>query len=152
MEDDIRVFKGHHLPVTCAVMSSDSQFMYSASKDCNIIKCKLVISQHMCACTKPLTGNVASGKKEGVITGYYKYREKPAEATTFPIGQILALAISSDRKFLVGCFVRRFDQLHLTLKVSGGQDKLVRVWNAEELLHIKNFKGHRSTVTVSDME
>lgn len=34
-------------------------------------------------------------------------------------------------------------------KVSGGQDKLVRVWNAETLLHIKNFKGHRSTVTVS---
>ena len=36
-------------------------------------------------------------------------------------------------------------------KVSGGQDKLVRVWNAETLSHIKNFKGHRSAVTVSDM-
>ena len=36
-------------------------------------------------------------------------------------------------------------------KVSGGQDKLVRVWNAETLSHVKNFKGHRNTVTVSNM-
>ena len=28
---------------------------------------------------------------------------------------------------------------------------MVRVWNAETLSHIKNFKGHRSTVTVSDI-
>ena len=35
--------------------------------------------------------------------------------------------------------------------MSGGQDKLVRVWNADTLSHVKNFKGHRSTVTVSDV-
>lgn len=52
-----------------------------------------------------LTGNIVSGKKEGMITGYYKYREKPLETTTVPIGQILALAISSDGKILVGCFI-----------------------------------------------
>ena len=48
-----------------------------------------------------VTGNIASRKKEGVIAGYYKCREKLAETTTFPIGQILALAISSDGKILV---------------------------------------------------
>lgn len=113
-EDDIRVFRGHYLSVTCAVISNDSKFIYSGSKDCSIIK-----------------WNITSGKKEGVITGYCKYREKPVDTTTFHVGQILALAVSSDGKILV----------------SGGQDKLVRVWNAETLSHIKNFKGHRSTVT-----
>ena len=67
---------------------------------------------NMCVIT--LTGNIASGKKEGVITGYYKFREKPAETTTFPIGQILALAISSDRKLLVGCLVGSFDHLYVS--------------------------------------
>ena len=51
-------------------------------------------------------GNVTSGKKEGVITGCYKYREKPVETTTFPVGQIFAIAISSDGKILVGCSIR----------------------------------------------
>lgn len=58
-----------------------------------------------------LTGNIASGKKEGVINGYYKYREGPAETTTFPIGQILALAINSDGKILVGCSIRIFNHI-----------------------------------------
>ena len=42
--------------------------------------------------------------------------------------------------------------MYLYAKVSGGQDKLVRVWNAETFSHVKNFKGHRNTVTVSDVE
>lgn len=41
--------------------------------------------------------------------------------------------------------------LSVYVKVSGGHDKLVRVWNAEGLSHIKNFKGHRNSVTVSDV-
>ena len=52
------------------------------------------------------TGNITSGKKEGIITGYCKYREKPVETTTFHVGQILALAISSDGKILVSCSIR----------------------------------------------
>ena len=44
---------------------------------------------------------MTSSKKEGVISGYFKYREQPAEATSFPTGQVLALAVSSDGKFLV---------------------------------------------------
>jgi len=48
-----------------------------------------------------LIGNVTSGKKEGVISGYFKYAEKPAESTSFPTGQVLALAVSTDGKYLV---------------------------------------------------
>ena len=44
---------------------------------------------------------MTSGKKEGVISGYFKYTEKPAESTSFPTGQVLALAVSTDGKYLV---------------------------------------------------
>ena len=54
-------------------------------------------------CVTLSTGNIASGKKEGTIRGYCKYREKPVETTTFPVGQVLALAMSSDGRILVSC-------------------------------------------------
>ena len=38
--DDIIRFRGHQLSVTCVVISTDNQFIYSGSKDCSIIKCK----------------------------------------------------------------------------------------------------------------
>ena len=39
-KDNIRIFRGHQLSVTCLVVSSDDKFMYSGSKDGTIIKCK----------------------------------------------------------------------------------------------------------------
>ena len=66
------------------------------------VKCCIIC--YIVTCVR--VGNVTSGKKEGVITGCCKYREKPVETTTFPVGQILAVAISSDGKFLVGCSIR----------------------------------------------
>lgn len=53
-----------------------------------------------------------TGKKEGVITGYYKHREKPADTTSFPVGQILALAINSDGKILVSHCIRVYHSLY----------------------------------------
>lgn len=36
----IRVLRGHQLPVTCLVISPDDKFIFSASKDGSLIKCK----------------------------------------------------------------------------------------------------------------
>lgn len=36
----IRVLRGHQLPVTCLVISPDDRFIFSASKDGSLIKCK----------------------------------------------------------------------------------------------------------------
>lgn len=36
----IRVLRGHQLPVTCLVISPDDRFIFSASKDGALIKCK----------------------------------------------------------------------------------------------------------------
>ncbi len=39
--DTIRVLRGHQLPVTCVAMTPDARYIYSGSKDCCIIKCKV---------------------------------------------------------------------------------------------------------------
>lgn len=39
---DVTVLRGHKLPVTCAVVSSDDKFIFSASKDASLIKCKFL--------------------------------------------------------------------------------------------------------------
>lgn len=36
----IRVLRGHQLAVTCLVISPDDRFIFSASKDGSLIKCK----------------------------------------------------------------------------------------------------------------
>lgn len=36
----IRVLRGHQLPITCLVISPDDRFIFSASKDGALIKCK----------------------------------------------------------------------------------------------------------------
>ena len=40
-QDAIRVLKGHQLPITCVCVSPDDKFVFSGSKDCSIIKCKI---------------------------------------------------------------------------------------------------------------
>lgn len=37
--EDIRFSRGHQLPLTCIVISPDCKHLYTASKDCSIIKC-----------------------------------------------------------------------------------------------------------------
>lgn len=37
---DIRLLRGHKLPITCLVITSDEKYIFSASKDCSIIKCE----------------------------------------------------------------------------------------------------------------
>lgn len=37
---EIKVLRGHKLPVTCLVISSDDKYIFSAAKDCTIIKCE----------------------------------------------------------------------------------------------------------------
>ena len=37
---DVRTFRGHQLPPTCMVISPDDKYIFSAGKDCSIIKCE----------------------------------------------------------------------------------------------------------------
>lgn len=37
--ENIKILRGHQLPVTCVVVSHDNKYIFSASKDGTIIKC-----------------------------------------------------------------------------------------------------------------
>ncbi|XP_074861336.1 U3 small nucleolar RNA-interacting protein 2 isoform X4 [Carettochelys insculpta] len=82
----IRVLRGHQLPITCLVISPDDKSIFSAAKDCSIIK-----------------WDVESGKKLHVIPGGKKGTEAQHVGHTTPV---LCMAVSSDGKYLVrapGC-------------------------------------------------
>lgn len=36
---EIRVLRGHKLPITCLVITTDEKYIFSSAKDCSIIKC-----------------------------------------------------------------------------------------------------------------
>lgn len=41
---EIRVLRGHKLPITCLVVTSDDKYIFSAAKDCSIIKCEYILT------------------------------------------------------------------------------------------------------------
>jgi ribosomal RNA-processing protein 9 len=40
--DNIKVLRGHKLPITCLVITPDAKHVFTGSKDFNLIKCKLI--------------------------------------------------------------------------------------------------------------
>lgn len=107
--DELCVLRGHKLPITCLTLTSDGKTLFTASKDCCIIKY-----------------DVEQGKKLHKIVGGHS-RDSEMHHT----GHILALAVSTDSKFLV----------------SGGADKIIHVWKVESCEHVHRFQGHRDIVT-----
>jgi ribosomal RNA-processing protein 9 len=155
--ETIRYLKnGHHLSITCIVLSSDSKFIYSSSKDCSIIK-----------------WDFETNKKLRVINGGKKGTEAKHIGHT---AHILSLAISSDNKFLAsGCvnkiihiwnpetmqlihtfrghrgpvsglaFRKGFHQLF-----SSSFDRSVKVWNLDEMSYVETLFGHQDSLTAID--
>ncbi|GBN48704.1 U3 small nucleolar RNA-interacting protein 2 [Araneus ventricosus] len=105
------IFRGHKLSITALAVSSSEKFFISAAKDCNIIK-----------------WSIEEKKKIKVIPYVKKGTEETMPGHT---GQILALALSSDDKFLA----------------SGCSSKIINIWNPETMEHLKTFKGHRGAIT-----
>lgn len=108
--DSTKLLKGHRLPVTSLALAEDGKTAFSASKDGAILRWNLA-EQTKTRLSLP-SDDVATATKD---------HEK----------NILALALSSDGKYLV----------------SGGCDKLVRVWDAEKNELLESFSGHRDTIT-----
>ncbi|XP_028401907.1 U3 small nucleolar RNA-interacting protein 2-like [Dendronephthya gigantea] len=73
--------------------------------------------------------DIQTGTKEGKIPSGHSQAE--SSDNHGHVGHIFAIAISSDGQYLA----------------SGGQDKLIRIWNPCNLKHIHTFKGHRDAVT-----
>ena len=93
-------------------------------------------------------------RKEGKGRGRGRERGVQRGNTPGHTGCVLALAVSSDGKFLVSqCHKLSIPVMTimyvLYLKVSGGKGGTIHVWDPETNGHIHKFTGHRDTVSVS---
>ncbi|CAN9512029.1 unnamed protein product [Ophioblennius macclurei] len=153
---DIRVLRGHKLPITCLVVSPDDKCIFSAAKDCSIIK-----------------WDVESGKKLHTVHGGRKGTEDRHVGHT---GHILCMAISSDGKYLATGDVNKLIMIweaetckHLYKftghkgPVSGlsfrkgthdlysaSHDRSVKVWNVDENAYVETLFGHQDAITGLD--
>ncbi|NXL09293.1 U3IP2 protein, partial [Mesembrinibis cayennensis] len=154
----IRVLRGHQLPVTCLVISPDDRFIFSASKDGSLIKCKW---------------EVESGKRLCVVPGGKKGTE---ERHMGHASHVLCMAISSDGKYLAtgdrNKMIMIWDaatckRLHIFTghrdAVSGlsfrkgtyqlysaSHDRCVKVWNVAENAYMETLFGHQDVITGLD--
>lgn len=151
---EIRVLRGHKLPVTCLVISSDEKYIFSASKDCSIIK-----------------WDVQSGKRLCTIKGVRKGDTHVGHAAC-----IMCMTISSDGKYLATGDMNNLVMIwdadtckHLYKftghkgPVSGisfrrgthdlysaSHDRSVKVWNVDENAYVETLFGHQDTITGLD--
>ncbi|RHY33187.1 hypothetical protein DYB32_006192 [Aphanomyces invadans] len=115
--------KGHKLPVTTVCVTEDGSVIYSSSKGGSILKWS--IGEGSITKTKLVVpfddeaddSHAASNKPQKKIPDHKK--------------TILALAVSSDSKFLA----------------SGGVDKILRVWDVASNELLESFKGHRDAIS-----
>ncbi|XP_029287444.1 U3 small nucleolar RNA-interacting protein 2 isoform X1 [Cottoperca gobio] len=153
---EIRVLRGHKLPITCLVISSDDKYIFSAAKDCSIIK-----------------WDVESGKKLHVLPGGRKGTEDRHVGHT---AHILCMAISSDGKYLATGDMNKLIMIweaktckHLYKftghkgPVSGlsfrkgthdlysaSHDRAIKVWNVDENAYVETLFGHQDAITGLD--
>ncbi|XP_038553015.1 U3 small nucleolar RNA-interacting protein 2 isoform X2 [Micropterus salmoides] len=153
---EIRVLKGHKLPITCLVITFDDKYIFSAAKDCSIIK-----------------WDVESGKKLHTIPGGRKGTEDRHIGHT---AHILCMAISSDGKYLATGDMNKLIMIweaetckHLYKftghkgPVSGlsfrkgthdlysaSHDRSVKVWNVDENAYVETLFGHQDAITGLD--
>ncbi|XP_012883665.1 PREDICTED: U3 small nucleolar RNA-interacting protein 2 [Dipodomys ordii] len=152
----IRVLRGHQLSITCLVVTPDDSAIFSAAKDCTIIK-----------------WSVESGRKLHVIPRAKKGTEgQPTGHST----HVLCMAISSDGKYLASgdrskliliweaqscrhlytftghrdavsglAFRRGTHQLYST-----SHDRSVKVWNVAENSYVETLFGHQDAVAALD--
>ena len=115
--DSIRLLKGHQLPVTCIVLTSDDHLIFSADKDGCIIKCKFIQIYTLYVLGRKvqcfiigislLPGDAVKGTKLHVFRAKKRRRKRDGmeregqSVEEGHVGYILALAVSSDGTYLV---------------------------------------------------
>ncbi|XP_033746030.1 U3 small nucleolar RNA-interacting protein 2-like [Pecten maximus] len=154
--EDITVLRGHQLSVTCVVISPDSRYLFTGSKDCSIIK-----------------WDIQKRKKVAVIPGGRKGTEKLHVGHT---DHILCIAISSDGKYLASGGRNKLvhiwnpdDCTHIHYfpghkdaisslafrkgthqLFSASHDRSVKIWNVDDRTYIETLFGHEDSITCAD--
>ncbi|KAJ3602049.1 hypothetical protein NHX12_029809 [Muraenolepis orangiensis] len=153
---EIRLLRGHKLPVTCLVISPDEKYIFSASKDCSIIK-----------------WDVDTGKKLHTIKGGRKGTEARHVGHTT---KVMCMAISSDAKYLAtgdmskSIIIWNPETCTQVSKLKGhrgpvsalsfrtgshdlysaSHDRSVKVWNVDENAYVETLFGHQDAITGLD--
>ena len=118
--------RGHRQAVTAAVVSKDGKFLFTAGKEGVIIMTDLSSGKQVNAFRKiRLDGGTTEGKGKG--------KQKASLDSPGHTDEILALAVSDDGKYLA----------------SGGKDRKLVVWDLEKSQWLRNFGGHKDTISVS---
>lgn len=120
--------RGHRFSVTSAVTLSSSEFLYTSGKEGSIIKWHLPTGKKLAILHK-----APKSKKSKGTSSHSTTVSTPAE--TGHTDEVLALALSSDGKYLV----------------SGGRDRRLIVWDANTLTFLKSFQGpmnHKDIISV----
>ncbi|XP_074661787.1 U3 small nucleolar RNA-interacting protein 2-like isoform X2 [Tubulanus polymorphus] len=154
--EDISVLRAHQLPLTCLVISPDNKYIFTASKDCHIIKWNLETCQkiHTIKGGKKLDPKTSAGHKS----------------------HVLCLAISSDNKFLVSgdcdklihvwnpenCqHIRTFTGHRDSVSglvfrkgshqlFSSSHDRSVKIWDLDQMAYVETLFGHQDKITAID--
>ncbi|XP_076985234.1 U3 small nucleolar RNA-interacting protein 2 isoform X2 [Tamandua tetradactyla] len=153
---DVQVLRGHQLSITCLVITPDDLAIFSAAKDCTIIK-----------------WSVESRRKLHVIPRAKKGAEGQPPGHS---SHVLCMAVSSDGKYLASgdrskliliweaascrhlctftghrdavsglAFRRGTHQLYST-----SYDRSVKVWNVAENSYVETLFGHQDAVAALD--
>ncbi|GFP78813.1 U3 small nucleolar RNA-interacting protein 2 [Phtheirospermum japonicum] len=155
--EGFRFLVKHRQPVTCVALSEDDSRGFSASKDGTIVH-----------------WDVESGKTEKYAWPSDEVLKKsrgvrdPQGRTTKHSKQVLALAVSSDGRYLASGGLDRHVHLWdafpghkgpvscLTFRqgtselFSGSFDRSIKIWNAEDRTYINTLFGHQSEVLTID--
>jgi len=148
--------KDHKLPITCLAVSTDCQWLYSASKDCSIVKWSL-----------------SDMKKVAVIK---RVEKKAPEDSKGHKTMVQSLAVSTDGKFLASGDLSNL--IHIwepsTMKwlhtfkghrggitglvfrrgthtlFSASMDRTVKIWSLDEMAYVETLLGHQDAITSID--
>lgn len=152
--------KQHKLSITCLAISPDDQFLYSASKDCSIVRWSL-----------------DTYSKTNFIVFRCKKNKNMNKRNQYHSSTINCLAVSSDNKYLVSgdekgvINVWQADSLEFVQTLNGhknaitdlavcpftnslyssSKDALVKVWNLNEFAYMETLFGHQAAITSVDV-